>query len=100
MPQPSRSALFPRSFTKSYPHAVRGEGVWLFDSQGKKYLDFCGSAVVNFIGHGVTEVADAMSEQARQLEFVHGSQFVTPVAEEFARGVLDFAGENFRGGAV
>jgi adenosylmethionine-8-amino-7-oxononanoate aminotransferase len=98
--QPSRSALFPRSFSKTYPQAVRGEGVWLFDAAGKKYLDFCGSAVVNFIGHGVKEVGDAMAAQAAQLEFVHGSHFVTEVAEQFAREVLDFAGENFRGGAV
>jgi adenosylmethionine-8-amino-7-oxononanoate aminotransferase len=100
MPQPSRSALFPRSFSKAYPQAVRGEGVWLFDAAKRKYIDFCGSAVVNFIGHGVKDVADAMAEQASALEFVHGSQFVTPVAEEFAREVLEFAGDAFRGGAV
>ena len=35
-----------------------------------------------------------------QLEFVHTSQFTTPVAEEYARELLEFAGENFRGGAV
>jgi adenosylmethionine-8-amino-7-oxononanoate aminotransferase len=99
-PQASRSALFPRSFSKAYPHAVRGEGVWLYDAGGKKYLDLCGSAVVNFIGHGVKEVADAMAEQAAKLEFVHGTQFVTEVAEQFAHEVLDFAGENFRSGAV
>src|SRR5256885_2795228 len=98
--QASRSALFPRSFSKAYPRAVRGEGAWLFDAAGKKYLDFCGSAVVNFIGHGVKEVGDAMAEQSSKLEFVHASQFTTEVAEQFAREVLDFAGENFRGGAV
>lgn len=98
--QTSPSALFPRSFAKAYPNAVRGEGVWLYDIAGEKYLDLCGSAVVNFIGHGVKEVAYAMAEQASALEYVHGSQFVTPVAEGFAREVLDFAGDNFRGGAV
>ena len=41
-----------------------------------------------------------MMEQARQLEFVHTSQFTAPVAEDYARELLDFAGENFRGGAV
>ena len=41
-----------------------------------------------------------MAEQAKALEFVHTSQFTTPVAEEYARELLDFAGENFRGGAV
>ena len=72
----------------------------MWDSEGKRYLDFSGSAAVNFIGHGVMEVAAAMAEQARQLEFVHTSQFTTPIAEEYAAELLEFAGENFRGGAV
>jgi len=50
---------------------------------------------VNFIGHGVAEIASAMTEQARQLEFVHTSQFTTPVAEEYAKELLDFAGDHF-----
>jgi adenosylmethionine-8-amino-7-oxononanoate aminotransferase len=74
--------------------------VYLLDTEGKRYLDFSGSAAVNLIGHGVPEISSAMMEQARQLEFVHTSQFTTPVAEDYARELLDFAGENFRGGAV
>ncbi len=100
MQDSSGSALLRRSFRKSFPPAVRGEGVYLWDAQGKHYLDFAGSAAVNFIGHGVAEVVQAMTEQARSLEFVHGSQFTTPIAEEYARVLLAFAGENFRGGAV
>ncbi len=92
--------MFRRSFSKTFPTAVRGDGALLWDSEGKQYLDFSGSAAVNLIGHGVSEVVDAMSEQARALEFVHTSQFTTPVAEEYARELLEFAGENFRGGAV
>jgi adenosylmethionine-8-amino-7-oxononanoate aminotransferase len=95
-----RSALFSRSFTKSFPIAARGEGVWLWDKTGKKYLDFCGSAAVNFIGHGVLEIAEAMAEQGGKLEFAHTSQFITEVAEQFAQEILQFAGESFRGGAV
>jgi len=95
-----RSAVFRRSFKKSFPSAVRGEGVYVWDSEGKRYLDFSGSAAVNLIGHGVGEISAAMVEQAKQLEFVHTSQFTTPVAEEYARDLIEFAGENFRGGAV
>ncbi len=80
--------------------AVRGEGVYLWDAQGKRYLDFAGSAAVNFIGHGVRAVGRAMARQAAKLEFVHSSQFLTPLAEEFARQVLEFAGPGFRGGRV
>ena len=79
---------------------MRGEGVYLWDTRGQQYLDFSGSAAVNFIGHGVAEIAAAMAAQAKQLEFVHSSQFTTPVAEEYAAELLDFAGKNFEGGCV
>lgn len=96
----SPSSIFPRSFRRAYASAVRGEGVYLWDSNGKRYLDFSGSAAVNFIGHGVREIGAAMAGQARQLEFVHSSQFTTPVAEQYALELLDFADEKFRGGRV
>ena len=95
-----RSPVLRRSFRKDFPSAVRGGGVYLWDDDGKRYLDLAGSAAVNFIGHGVAEISAAMAEQAAKLEFVHTSQFTTPVAEEYAQELLAFAGENFRGGAV
>jgi adenosylmethionine-8-amino-7-oxononanoate aminotransferase len=97
---PLRSAVLRRSFRKEFLSAVRGEGVYVWDAEGKRYLDFSGSAAVNFIGHGVPEIADAMAGQVKQLEFVHTSQFTTPVAEEYASELLEFAGEHFRGGCV
>ena len=100
MAMKTRSAVFRRSFRKDFPAAVRGEGVYVWDADGKKYLDLAGSAAVNLIGHGVPEICAAMSKQAAQLEFVHTSQFTTPVAEEYARDLLEFAGDSFRGGAV
>ncbi len=96
----ANSAVFRRSFRKAFPAAVRGEGVYIWDSEGKRYLDFSGSAAVNFIGHGVAEISVAMAEQARKLEFIHTSQFSTPIAEEYASELLEFAGENFRDGCV
>jgi adenosylmethionine-8-amino-7-oxononanoate aminotransferase len=94
------SAVLRRSVHKSYPSAVRGEGVYIFDTDNKRYLDLAGSAAVNFIGHGVSEIAAAMAEQAGRLEFVHTSQFTTPIAEEYAAELLAFAGPHFRGGSV
>src|SRR5580693_2074532 len=96
----SSSAVLRRSFRKTFLPAVRGEGVYLWDASGKQYLDFSGSAAVNFIGHGVAEIAAAMASQAKQLEFVHSSQFTTPVAEEYAAELVEFAGKNFEGGCV
>ena len=96
----ARSAVLRRSFKKDFPSAVRGEGPYIWDAEGNRYVDFAGSAAVNLIGHGVREISAAMAEQAAKLEFVHTSQFTTPVAEEYSQELLEFAGENFRGGAV
>lgn len=74
--------------------------MYVWDADGKRYLDFSGSAAVNLLGHGVPEISAAMAEQAGQLEFVHTSQFTTPVAEGYAKELLEFSGGNFRGGAV
>jgi adenosylmethionine-8-amino-7-oxononanoate aminotransferase len=95
-----RSAVFRRSFQKDFPAAVRGQGVHIWDETGKQYLDFSGSAAVNFIGHGVAEISRAMAAQAKLLEFAHTTQFTTPIAEQYAQELIDFAGSNFQGGCV
>ncbi len=97
---PRHPAAFPRSFRKSFPQAVRGEGVYIWDSDGERYLDFSGQAAVNFIGHGVPAIFEAVAAQVSQLEFVHSSQFTTSVAEDYAAELLEFAGNHFRGGCV
>lgn len=94
------SALLHRSLNKRYPVANRGEGVYLEDASGKLYIDFSGSAAVNFIGHGVQEVWQAVTRQAAQVEFAHSSQFSTEIAEQYAAELLDAAGPAFAGGAV
>ncbi len=96
----TRSAVLRRSFRKELPTAVRGEGVFVWDTEGKKYLDLSGSAAVNLIGHGVPEIAAAMAQQAAKLEFVHTSQFTTRIAEDYAQELLEFAGDHFRDGAL
>ena len=79
---------------------MRGEGVYIWDSDGERYLDFSGQAAVNFIGHGVPAISEAVAAQAARLEFVHSSQFTTPIAEDYAAELLEFAGKHFRGGCV
>ncbi|WP_051935400.1 aspartate aminotransferase family protein [Deinococcus sp. YIM 77859] len=85
------SSVFYRS-RKPYPTAVRGEGVYLYDAGGRRYLDGSSGALVANIGHGRAEVADALARQARELPFVHGSQFTSPVLEEYAARLLNFLG--------
>ncbi|MFQ5877885.1 MAG: aspartate aminotransferase family protein, partial [Acidobacteriota bacterium] len=75
--RPAAEHLFPRSLIVDYPVAVRAEGIWIYDSTGRRILDGSGGAVVCSIGHGVSEIAAAMAAQAKRLAFVHSTQFVS-----------------------
>ena len=69
--------------------AVKAEGCWLIDSDGRRFLDAAGGAVVCGVGHGRQEVAAAIAEQLGQVDYVHPSTFTTRVVEEYARLVAD-----------
>jgi adenosylmethionine-8-amino-7-oxononanoate aminotransferase len=84
-------AVFPRNFFTTYPQAVRGEGCFVYTSDGQRFLDASGGAAVVTIGHGVPEIANAMAAQAARLAYVHSSQFQTSVVEKFAERVLALA---------
>ncbi len=76
----TNTGIFSRNFKKTYPIAVRGEGCWIVDEQGRRFLDASGQAAVVSIGHGVLEIGRAMAEQSAQIAFAHTSQFHTTPA--------------------
>jgi adenosylmethionine-8-amino-7-oxononanoate aminotransferase len=78
------SHVFPRVFNRTVPTAVSAEGVWITDADGKRYLDGAGGAIVVNVGHGVTEIIDAVSAQMRKTQYVHGSTFTTEAVEAYA----------------
>lgn len=91
-------ALFPRNFRNALPIAVRGEGSWVFSSDGRKFLDASGQAAVINIGHGVPDIGRAMAEQSSKLAFAHTTQFHSVAAEKLASRLLTLAPPNFRDG--
>jgi adenosylmethionine-8-amino-7-oxononanoate aminotransferase len=95
---PNSSSVFPRSFKKDLPVASHGEGCWLIDQSGQRYLDASGQAAVVSIGHGVAEIGRAMAEQASQIAFAHTTQFHSASAERLAGRLLALAPPNFRRG--
>jgi len=78
------SYVFRRRGAFLHPIAVRGEGVYLWDASGRRYIDGSGGPVVVNIGHGVREIAEAMAEQARAVAYVHGTLFTTSVLERYS----------------
>ena len=79
--------VFYRKLNKRLPLIVRGEGCWLVDETGKRYLDACGGAFVANLGHGLSDIGDAMAEQARQVAYVNGTTFTHHPVEELAAEV-------------
>jgi adenosylmethionine-8-amino-7-oxononanoate aminotransferase len=82
---------FYRNLQKTYPVAVRGEGIYIYDSSGKRYLDGSGGAAVVGIGHGVKEITEAMVRQAEKISFAHGSQFTSQAVMNLAAKLVDLA---------
>ena len=84
---PSRSnasRVFHRALDHDYPRAVTGRGSWIYDSEGRAYLDASGGAAVSCLGHGDRRVAQAIRRQLDSLAYTHTSFFTTDVAEELA----------------
>ncbi|MFJ7830241.1 aspartate aminotransferase family protein [Peribacillus sp. NPDC097284] len=84
-----QSSLIKPFLGVAYPTISHGKGVYLYDKEGKDYLDASSGAVTSNIGHGVQEIADAMVQQASQVSFVYRSQFTSEAAEKLARKIAD-----------
>ncbi|MGW7351185.1 aspartate aminotransferase family protein [Streptomyces sp. NPDC054784] len=80
----------------SYEHApvptiVRGEGAYVFDTDGKRYLDGLAGLFVVQAGHGRTELAEAAAKQARELAFFPIWSYAHPKAVELAERLAGHA---------
>ncbi len=70
---------------------TRGEGVWLWDDAGKRYLDGVGGVAVNTLGHAHPKLAQALCEQAKTL--IHTSNlYGIALQEQLAAKLCDIAG--------
>lgn len=74
-----------------YPEISRGRGVYVYDKNGKKYLDGSSGAMTVGIGHGVGEIADAMYEQAQKISYTFRGQFTSEPAEKLAEKLAEKA---------
>lgn len=76
------------------PVAVGGQGIEIWDSVGRSYLDASGGAAVSCLGHGHPDVIAALHAQLDRIAYAHTSFFTTEVAERLAdRLVADAPGD-------
>ena len=78
------SHVFHRNPRNDYPVAVRGDGAYLFDRDGKRYLDASGGAAVSCLGHSDRSVIEAIKAQLDKLPFAHTSFFSNEPMETLA----------------
>ena len=94
------SSVLHRDLNCAPPLAVRGAGSYIYDAGGRAYLDASGGAAVSCLGHGRSDIADAVSEQLRRLEFAHTSFFTNEPTEKLAATLIDRAPSGFGRGRV
>jgi adenosylmethionine-8-amino-7-oxononanoate aminotransferase len=82
------TSILHRSIRDELPRAVAGDGPFLIDDQGRRYLDACGGAAVSCLGHSHPAVIAAIRAQAERLCYAHTSFFTSEPAEELAEHLL------------
>lgn len=70
---------------------VKGEGIYLWSKQGKRYIDGSAGPICVNIGHGVKEVSEAVYKQMNEVSYVHSSHFTTTSVKECADKLASIA---------
>lgn len=83
--------IFGRTTKGQLPRAVSGDGCYLIDDQGRRYLDGSGGAAVSCLGHSDAGVRAALHEQLDQLAFAHTGFFTSHPAEALADRLIAHA---------
>ena len=78
------SHVFPRHTNYDLPFAVKGDGCYIIDKNGKRYLDASGGAAVSCLGHSDETIRKAIIKQTEELAFAHTSFFTSDPAEKLA----------------
>lgn len=77
-------SVFYRSMNHPRPMISHGEGIYLYDDSGKRYIDGSGGPLVVNVGHGRQEIVAAMAEQASSAAYVHALMFTSQILETYA----------------
>lgn len=84
-----QSYLIKPLLDETLPMIDYGKGIFLYDKEGKEYLDAASGAVTANIGHGIPEIIEAMQDQAKKVSFVYRSQFTSEPAEKLAAKIAE-----------
>jgi len=83
--------IFHRQPRAQLPVAVKGDGCYILDKTGKRYLDASGGAAVSCLGHSHPAVIAAIKQQLDTIAFAHSAFFTSEPAETLADFLVDRA---------
>src|SRR6266513_2030709 len=84
--------VFPLELDRRYPVVVSGDGAWVQDSTGKRYLDaMSGGSMAATLGHGRRDIIAAAAAQAARLSYVHNERLTNPQREQLAAELVEVA---------
>lgn len=72
---------------REYPVITRGEGIYFYDKNGKKYMDASGGPILCNLGHGLDEMAEVLGDQAKKIAFIFRHDFTSQPLEDAAAKV-------------
>lgn len=81
--------VFYRRLSHPRPMISHGEGIYLYDTGGKRYIDASGGPVLINIGHGVQEVVQAMAGQAQIAPYIHATMFTSQAIEDYSAALAE-----------
>jgi adenosylmethionine-8-amino-7-oxononanoate aminotransferase len=87
--------VFHRDIARDYPVVDRAEGIHIYDTAGRRYIDCAGSVFVQNVGHGVGEIVDAIADQARQVAFVNTAHFTSDAERRLTEALIERAPPGF-----
>ncbi|MDP6688205.1 MAG: aspartate aminotransferase family protein [Alphaproteobacteria bacterium] len=88
--RPSSMFFWP---TPERPVVERGDGIYLWDQDGKRYIDGCSGPQTANIGHGNARVREAMVAQAEKVSYAFRSHFLNEPAERLAHEIAEITPE-------
>ena len=87
----SSDALYRYNLDGEFPLAVGGDGVYLVDANGRRYLDASSGAAVSCLGHSNARVREAIKRQVDALAFAHTRFFTNEAMERLATDLVSDA---------
>jgi adenosylmethionine-8-amino-7-oxononanoate aminotransferase len=90
-----QTKLLLRDLNYDYPVISRAQGVYLYDRDGKDYIDASGGAFVTSVGHNNAEVISDMQRHQSKVAYVNGMHFLSEATIELAEKILSEAPPEF-----